>query len=147
MSKLNNLQTQFQAKVVEQEEVQNQLAILKNSLWTTKNKFTLFKLAKESEIRKCMSSVPEKWVQSESWPHVQMHQCPHKDFWEAKERKERRLREELESHEKTHNDALTLPLANIRTLEEKEISLTSDLTMIQAQINCCPKLKLKKNKK
>jgi hypothetical protein len=149
MSELNNLQEQFEAKVAELKEVQNQLEILKNSLGSTINQFGLFKNAKEREIQTCIDSRPKNWVrfQSKSWPHVPMHQCPFKDFWEAKERKERKLRQQLETDERIHNDRLTLPRANIRNLETKEIRLNSELTMIQAQINCCPKLKSNKNKK
>jgi hypothetical protein len=149
MSKLIHLQEQFEAKVAELKEVQNELEMLKNSLGKTTNQFILFKKAKESEILNCINSRPKNWplFQSKSWPHVPMDQCPFKDFWEAKERRERQLREQLETHERTYNDGLTVPRATIRSLETKEISLNSELTMIQAQINCCPKLKSKRNKK
>jgi DNA-binding transcriptional MerR regulator len=92
----------------------------------------------EKQISTIMHSQPKNFVKEKSYPFVLMDNCPHKPFLEAKEKNERAKRRELDQLEKKLNEKLTAPKAELRNLEKQEIELTSELTIIEAQMNCCP---------
>ena len=98
-SKLTDLEEKFEAKYAKRRKLRDELDKAKTILGKLKFDPWKEKDVIEKQISTIMHSQPKNFVKEKSYPFVLMDNCPHKPFWEAKEKNERAKRRELDQLE------------------------------------------------